>query len=223
MALTLNDLRPEPGERSVFLGMTGSGKTTLAARLLRPLPYVVAIDPKGMLGADKQKGQTHLPGFRLIRDPNKLPDQDHSHLQYRPGPEFQTEEWWDTVFWWLYNRKHTTAYVDDLNLVLKGREAPDGYRACVTCGRERGVGIWTATQRPAGVPQIALTESERIFAFILKNDNDRKACVNAGLDQCIRDKPILVPYWFYYARTGALGTHKLRMNLGKGRALNVGR
>lgn len=214
--MTVSDICPERDERACFLGMTGSGKTTLAARLVKRMPFVVAIDPKGMLGTDKERGRIHLPGFKLIRDPKQLPDQDHPHLQYRPGPEFQTEDHWDTVFWWIYNRKNTVAYIDDLNLVLKGREAPDGYRACVTCGRERGIGVWTATQRPAGVPQIALTESDRIYAFILKNDNDRKACVNAGLSQIIREKPINEPFWFYYNRTGSLDTHRFRLNLGKG-------
>lgn len=214
-ALKLADIRPNPDERAVLVGQSGSGKTTLAVHLVSRLPFVLAVDPKHDLGADARR--SHLKGFTLVDDPRLLgklnPMKEGAKIQLRPHPEFQTFEWYDSVYWWAYERQNTHVYTDEVNLILKGRDPPDGFRACVTCGRGRGVGMTHSTQRPSGIPQICISESQHVFAFILQNDYDRKAVVAAGVDDIIRSKPIHDPFWLYYKGPRVKGTRLLHLDL----------
>jgi hypothetical protein len=185
------------------VGQTGSGKTTLARRLIPRYSYVLALDPKIQLGATDEDPEGCLPGFTLARSPEELVEvaQDSDHLQYRPDPEYQGIETWDQVYRWAFDRRRTFIYTDEVNLVCRGNLPTDGMRACVTSGRERGIGMLHATQRPAGIPRILLTESEHYYVFRLEAKDDRKRLAEGEVPEVIIEQPA-APWWFYYKGRG---------------------
>jgi hypothetical protein len=93
----------------------------------------------------------------------------------------------DDVFGMVYARGQTLCYVDDLVLLARNSQAfgrLPSYQDAITCGRARGVGIWSSIQRPARVPLISMTESEHQYAFYLRNGSDRDT-----VDDVIGDDP----------------------------------
>lgn len=176
MAVGLGDIAPGPRQRGLLVGQTGCGKTTLAKWLIRCYPYCLALDPKITLGATEANPQGHLAGFELARSPEELEalSASYDRLQYRPDPEWNVYEHWDRIYRWAFERRNHMLYTDEVNLVCKGYIPTDGMRACVTSGRERGIGMLHATQRPANIPGILLSESEHFYVFRLEKADDRR-------------------------------------------------
>lgn len=178
---TLPQLAPVPGDRVFFAGQTGSGKTTLARVLLNARQYVVVVDVKGTLQWD---------GYKLVRSVDELlriglkPD-EHPRVIVRPDYRATRDiATWDRLFRWIYLRGHCTVYIDETYGITSGNDFPEYYGACLTRGRELGVEVWSASQRPKDIPQIAMSEAEHVYCFHLKMPQDRqKVQAFAGIEQ----------------------------------------
>jgi hypothetical protein len=175
---------PRPDERVVFIGPTGSGKTYLAQRLLSKYQQVVVVDGKHdrktWRAWDKNKAVLKADSLsQLERALNEMKERKGSAVLYRPPEEHLRAtgaEGLDEIFRLAYARHDTIVYIDDLVLLARNSAAfarLPSYQDCVTCGRSKGVAIWSSIQRPARVPLIAMTESEHQFAFYLRNGSDR--------------------------------------------------
>jgi DNA helicase HerA-like ATPase len=96
-------------DRVLFVGTTGSGKTTLARVLLSSRAFVVVLDVKGTL---------NWPGYRMVRRLRDLAriDADKSRrIIYRP--HYTELNAIDPFFRWILERGNTTLYVDELMYV----------------------------------------------------------------------------------------------------------
>jgi hypothetical protein len=189
-------LLPGPHDRAVFVGQTGSGKTTLAHLVLEQRPYVVAYDPKGYLNWPGWKRFTSLHALASVlgHDPDR-----HPHAIYRPSyAELSDERTVNAFFEWVYKREHTTVYVDELSAISSGDVYPWYFGANLTRGRERGISVFCATQRPARIPQIVLSESEHVYIYRLKLPRDRQRVAEmCGVDESVI--AALRGYEFLYA------------------------
>lgn len=177
----------------LLVGKTGSGKTFAARRLLEQYPAVLAIDPKCTLG-----GPRGLPGYRLVRDHRRLTGMRDPHVQLRLEPGQQNPAVWSAVYWWAFRRGNTFIYTDEMYLVLQNNRATVGLRACITSGRERGIGMLHAAQRPAGIPVMVRSECERFAVWELPHEEDRMSMRGIVPD----DRVLTVPphqyaFWFY--------------------------
>lgn len=176
--LNANRLEMKRNNRALFVGATGSGKTTLAKGLMYGIKNIAIIDPKRTFTLPESWGAT------ITTDRDEVEGWDkETPIIYRPGPEIIEDPFAaDWFFQWAYHRGNTLVYVDELMMVCKESRPSPGYAACIQLGREIGVGTWSATQRPSRVPRIALSESEDIFAFRLRLEDDRKRIASVSDD-----------------------------------------
>lgn len=173
--MNLLEITPSETERGLVIGATGSGKTVLSRRLIQPFRYVVVIDPKATMGEGKRNGEP-LPGFAMCRTPEELERaaRKSDKLQYRPAPEYRDWIEYDRVYQWVYERGETMLYTDELFDTHNRNIAPPYLRACVTSGRELGISMLSATQRPRGIDRRLLTEAEHFYVFQLRDPDDQR-------------------------------------------------
>jgi len=204
---TLEELYISATGRGVLVGQTGSGKSTLAKLLLAPFPYVAVIDPKGLLDWEGYDRQTDLKSVvksqaqKVIYAPNAEELRSQTHI--------------DAFFAWVYTRKNTYCYVDEVYAVSYRNEIPPHYHSILTRGRERGNGLLSATQRPMLIPTVIMSEAESWYVFRLSMDSDRKKVEQSiGLDsEQIR---LLPKRFFYYVKADEdLQTPRLTISLRK--------
>jgi hypothetical protein len=196
---------PGQTDRATFLGQTGTGKTTLAQTLLEQRDYVVVFDTKGRI---------QWPGYHLHTDFAKLTRDDHPHLIWRPSfTDLRNPGLMNRAWGWIYLRKRTTAYADELKDHMVGQLAPPNYERCVTRGREHEISVWSGTQRPSKIPMVALSESETYFVFYLKLPQDRERAEElTGIDyERIETLPKHVFMWARQDEPAPAGPYRLRM------------
>lgn len=190
-------LVPIPTDRVVLVGQTGSGKTTLARHLLRARRYVVVHDAKGTL---------HWPGYRVYSTIDQLVrevDRDPlgiARIIYRPEAiELRDRGAAEAFCQWVYERRATTLYADELYALSMpwGLEPLPALWACITRGREHGVEVWAATQRPYRIPLAMLSEAEHYYVFRLRDAASRHRVEElTGLSVTAQWE--LPKTWFYY-------------------------
>ena len=209
-------IAPKPTNRALIVGQTGSGKTTLAYAFVRDAlvrrdRHVVVIDSKGLIAwrFPESIEQAHVA---------TLDDAVRSSAQficYRPTYAESVDERTMARLWdWLYRRRNTTVYVDETAAVTAGDLFPFYYGAILMRGRELGIELWSATQRPMRVPQIVLSESEDAYAFKLRLPQDRARLesltgIPADTIEQLRKRE------FVYAPQDGDVSGKLTLNLGR--------
>lgn len=211
MALTnLQQLRPKSNQRALITGATGTGKTTLARYLLADYPRIIVIDSKCTYG-----GKVGEPGYRLVHTPRELKGLRSSVdlIQYRPDETHQSVSDYDEVYKWCYRRQDLMIYTDEAFLVHHGSYAPDWLRACVTCGRELGIGMITGTQRPRGIDLRLMTEAEIFLSFELRHKDDRRRMAEMGGEEFLVRPP---KHAFWVWRAGDRNPVLCRLKLGEG-------
>lgn len=184
-------IAPGPTDRAAFVGQTGSGKTFLARAMLETRPYVVVLDAKGTI---------EWPGYTLCRSFKALAASRDDRLIYRPTyAEYQDRDHIERFLEWCYRRGNTTVYIDEVFSIATASDFPVWFGAILTRGREMGVTLWGATQRPAGCPRILFSESEHTYCFYVKLWQDRQRLRDdVGLDP--DDVAALPKKYFLYAR-----------------------
>lgn len=150
--------------------MTGCGKTTLAQYLVEAFENVLCFDAKGTLT---------WPGYSRFTSLRKLVSSANSNKRikaiYAPNAaELRSEEFHEAFFRYVYERKGTFCYVDEVYSVAYRDEMPPHYHAILTRGRERGNGLLSSTQRPMQIPSVIMSESEFWYVFRLSLPADRK-------------------------------------------------
>lgn len=163
---SLEILRPRRTDRATLTGQTGTGKTTLARYLLAAREYKVIAD---------YKGRIDWPEYKLCRTLKQLVSAKEKSLLYKPNYRESIDEESQSSFWeFIFKRGGTTAYIDELAAIANRNTYPYYYGACLMRGRELGIEVWSATQRPTDIPQIALSEAEHFYVFYQSLPQDRE-------------------------------------------------
>jgi len=174
---------PAPNSRVAFVGPTRSGKTYLARSWLRHYDHVAILDPKKQFSFESTD-----PRFRQIattfKQFTKLMERSEKTgwpVIYRPPADDlnpMNADRLDRFYWYCLSRGNTLTYVDELYFLANGNDfakrVPYYFRT-ITTGASLGVGAWSAFQRPAWIPKIALTETEVRAIFYLRSADDRDA------------------------------------------------
>lgn len=202
-------------DRALFVGATGSGKTTLAKALMWQQRHVMVLDPKRTFALPPETGAVTITeesrGSRKTVEEWDGPEP----LIYRPGLDVLNDpdsvDWW---FWHVFARGNTLAYIDEAAMVTSGATLPRGYAACIQLGRERGVGTWHATQRPSRVPIVLLSESEHVFAFRLRHPDDAERIAKYTDPSTLERQATGNGFWYWNDSTQTLRYFR-RANVGK--------
>lgn len=191
-------LRIEPYERVIFVGKTGSGKTYLARHLAQSLRRLVVFDPKGMLnqpGAgwnlvdwSREGEKALLAGENIrLRVPAPLDGDWSPYLLAIQRAQLAFDR---------PMKNPVTLYMDEVyGVVPPGKRPQDELVALYTRGREWGIGVWGATQRPVWVPLFVKSEAEWTFMFRLQLPDDQRSM--AGIIGPAALVPIRDEYGFY--------------------------
>lgn len=190
-------------ERVLIVGRTGTGKTYLAKHLVREYKNVVALDTKGTLS---------IPNFVLVREPRNLHRiAKNSNVVFRTPWRWSNEEF-DNFFLWCIERGETIVYIDELYRVASEHTRPNSpLGAIATQGRELGVALWAATQRPSRIPTFLMSEAEHNFVFKLRLPIDRKRLEDL-MEQEEPDwseLPSDRAFYYYSIRRGLTGPYQL--------------
>lgn len=150
-------------DRVAFIGASGTGKTELAKFFLSRLNRIVVIDPKHTFRLEGFKRTWRLPwgknsDFKMIVRPKMDQDSELYELITR-----------------LYKMGHVTIYVDEMATLSEMFPYSTALLKNVArTGREKRVALWSAVQRPRGVPLVFFTECETFFVFNLRSIDDRQ-------------------------------------------------
>lgn len=177
----------------MIIGMTGSGKTFLAEKILQHREYVVVYDLKGEIDWRGYQVVTTLEQAMQL-EPEKYPKlifkPDFERTEY--GKE-QAEEF----FKWVYKRRNCTLYVDEVMSACYRGYITYWLQVIMTRGRELNISFIGSTQRPKSIPMSMLSESQHwaIFHLSMKEDADRVEKTFGIETEKIQALP---DYHFYY-------------------------
>lgn len=192
-----------PQDRTLIVGHTGSGKTTLALRLIGGYRSLVVIDPKHRVTVPRA-------GI-VVGDPRVFAQwwpQRTRRIVYRPDPRLKKHEDVDEVIARVLAYGRTCLYVDEaMEFSTQGGILP-AYKRAITQGRELYVPVVSASQRPVGIHNTILTEAEHVFVFRLRSSDDREKMGKFYGDDAGED--VGPPYSFLYAGTATTGGAVIR-------------
>lgn len=152
------------------IGFTGSGKTFLMERVLKPQPRVVVVD---------NKHRVNWPGYYLTSDPTAALLEPKTI--YRPdGP---VPNWfWEDAMQKLHEAGGGIVYIDELSEVCSANSMPAGLKSIFRMGRELGVGLYWCAQSATEITNTALRQSNILCLFMNLGASDRDKVIKIAGD-----------------------------------------
>lgn len=175
------------GQHVLFVGKNGTGKTTLAEKILASKEYVIVIDTKGEL---------RWMGFSTTSDVSTA--FNSKHVIFRPNGNLRKVE---EIFQRALKEGGWTVYVDELYMIGIGsvQRFPPSFIEALTRGRSKKVTVYMGTQRPRFVPVFVFTEPRHVFVFNLSSRYDRVHVAKSVGDERLAIK--MQGHQFLYANT----------------------
>lgn len=168
------DLTIGPTDRVLIVGQTGSGKSTLARALFYGHRSLVVIDPKH---------EELLPRAGVAYTPaefRQLWPQRTTRVVFRPNPEDARADDVDEVIRRVLAFGRTCLLLHEtVDYANPNRMVPALRRAVLT-GRSQHVPVVACSQRPIGLHNVVISESQHVFAFDLAMEPDRKKIAGVG-------------------------------------------
>lgn len=200
----------KPNEHVFIGGKTGTGKTWTGRKYIAGFDNVAVLDTKGEfawpeVGFHREEKNNRIRYINenpkevtLVESIANLGLATTPKIIYRPPFSELKPEFYDAFFQWVYLRRNTTVFVDEAMSVSPNPSViPEYYKACLTRGRELGIGVWSASQRPSGIAQIILSESTHFFIFDLNMPQDRKKLAEISGAEELLEKPGYRIFWYY--------------------------
>jgi ABC-type dipeptide/oligopeptide/nickel transport system ATPase component len=167
--LLLNVMQIEKGQHVFVAGQTGTGKSVLAEVYVSGGDNAICLDTKG------ETNWTMIRDVTVFDRLENLVNFKEGKAIYRPRFEELSIEYYDKFFEWIYRRKNTDVWIDELMSIYENANSILPYhKAILTRGRTKKISCWNVTQRPKTIPLGCISESKHFFIFDLNLDADRK-------------------------------------------------
>lgn len=159
----------EQGEHVTMVGATGSGKTTLAQRMIDYRTYVCVM-------ATKNRDPSLYPvllakGYTITDDP-ELDYRQHPKVVFRPKLEAPTaeakvtqQEAFRELLVGVFNEGGWCLYGDEVRYLTQNLGLATELETLWLQGRSLGVSMVVATQRPVSIPVLAFESATHLFLF----------------------------------------------------------
>lgn len=212
---TFADILPNDDEQIFVCGQKGSGKTTLIKKLLTLLPneLIIIIDSKPdwenlarMAGPNPKKKPRKLNVNLLWQLNSRFAKGTYVYQCPTDRPAYADSNVERIIFWaiarydrikrWTGKKVGLTIVVDELGDFAKGSYTTPAMSKLIRQGRSKKVRTFLGSQRPSGIPQIAVDQAQRFCVFMLMNEADRKrlaAWVHPKLLQMASGRD----FWYY--------------------------
>ena len=183
-------------------GATGTGKSFLCENYLRGYDYVIKLDTKNETEEKLEQGLSAWDGlqegkdFTIAYSLEELPNIETKKIIFVPPFDFSEEEY-NQFFYWVFLRKNTILWIDELMSFTTHARYPLELIRLITQGRSKNIGVWCCTQRPSGIPNIIPANCSYFFVFTLTLRKDRKTIVeNTGQEEMLVSSKGYY-FWFY--------------------------
>jgi len=154
--------------------------------------------PHAQLGAETIKDLANYAGGRVVYRPNRYElngDNYDAFYEWAYDWAGKNVRTWRTP--WGDFKYSLIILTDELFAVVQAGKT-DGFTACLTRGRSRGLGMWNLCQRPMFIPLFAISESDHRFMFRLNMPQDRKRMAEAcGLPELLDNPPGEHGFWYH--------------------------
>jgi hypothetical protein len=180
--------------RTLIVGRTQSGKTTLAQLLVAGYSSLVVIDHKRRFELGRAVTVEGPAAFRQTWP------QRARRVIYWPDHRANRSADVELVIDRILAYGRTAVVVDEAMELCNAAWILPAYKRAVTQGAALYVPVYSVTQRPIGVHNVLLTEAEHLFAFDLAGEGDR-AKLAAFFGAELVERPAL-PFAFTYAGGG---------------------
>lgn len=196
----------EPSAHVCIAGATGTGKSFLAEEYLRGYENVIKLDTKMETlerydeGLSPWSGLVENEDFEVCYSLEECKISEFKKIIYCVPYDEQEEDIFNEFFKWIFERKNTIVWVDELMSFTNSYKYPKEFGRCMIMGRSKNVGIWGCTQRPQGIPSIFISNCKYFFIFRLNRSEDRKVVVNNTGFPEMMETP--TGYNFWYCKMG---------------------
>lgn len=176
-------------ERVFVTGKTGCGKSVLVKKLLLPQMHSYVIyDHKHEIELAEAEKFFRLADFK--EKPNRR------EIIYRPMVADDNE--FNNLCRQIYSRGRNVLVLDEVADHTTASKITKYHDLIMRLGRSRGVGIVNCTQRPIGVHNNILSQSEHFFIFALPLEGDRKKLAGFCGPKVLEKLPGDYYFWYYH-------------------------
>lgn len=192
-------------EHVFICGGTGSGKSVLAdVYTAGASETVIKIDIKNDTFSRRRDGEPIWRGlvegedFEVVERLEDVKASEFNKIIYIPPFDEQTPEHYDDLCQYVYNEGFMRLWVDETMLFTESAQKfPIHLKAILVSGRSRKATVTLCTQRPVGIPAIAIANCQHFFAFRMNNDQDRKKLADVTGCRRLLEPPPKYYFWYY--------------------------
>lgn len=206
-------IKLKSNDRVFVAGKTGSGKSFLIKYILTGYPgKVIVYDEKNSFDLDNYRIVRNLSEFYLALD-------EYDKIKFVPDIQSIINDedkltLLENIFYHIYIAKNCLLVIDEAYSIFRSAlDIPQWFKAILTRGRERNVGVICLTQRPAHIPVFVYSEAEHFFVFRLLTKNDISK-LEAIFGDAIKEIRLLGQYEYLYTNVSRPTAHifKLKRN-----------
>lgn len=175
-------------ERKVYLGISGTGKSSLMLEDLRNHPRVVVFNTLGETSASHGAAYEQLEQAETFLGLiNRLYDNDaFFRLAYIPEGQLELEAEFDRVCEAILACQNLVFAVDEIHLFAKPTKLPLPLTRIVSTGRKQGISFFCAAQRAASIHPLIRSQASEIVSFQQSEPSDMvwlRECLGELADQ----------------------------------------